>query len=180
LRTRKREMRGDGTNYHERLGLKRISRASQFAIPDTAGTSPDPVCNYTNTTSSHPDQASRTHDFSYPLVFSTSFSPLSSISVFLVHNSTIITEHKVKSSLSISLCHDHELNWVKAYTEHSIHWVEHPPNIVCLPWILMITRWPLNVASASGVPPYTIDYHQPALHDSSKVKSHFHIPTVAS
>jgi len=71
-------------------------------------------------------------------------------------------------------------HWVKAYTEHSIHWVQHPPRSVCLPCILMITSWPLNVASASGVPPYTIDYHQPALHDSSKVKSHFYIPTVGS
>jgi len=39
---------------------------------------------------------------------------------------------------------------------------------------------PLNVASASGMPPYMIDRHQPALHESSKVKSPCHIPTVAS
>jgi hypothetical protein len=37
LRTRKRETRGDGTNHHEKLGLKRISDASQLTIPDTAG-----------------------------------------------------------------------------------------------------------------------------------------------
>ena len=55
-----------------------------------------------------------------------------------------------------------------AYTKYSIHWV---PKIVCLPFILMITSWPLNVASASVVPPYTIDHHQPALHEGSKVKS---------
>ena len=61
-----------------------------------------------------------------------------------------------------------------AYTEYSIHWVQHPPRIVCLPFILIITIWPLNVASASGVPCYMIDRHQPALHDSSKVKSHSH------
>jgi hypothetical protein len=29
------------------------------------------------------------------------------------------------------------------------------------------------------VPPYTIDRHQPAVHESSKVKSHGHIPRVA-
>jgi len=42
-------MRGDGTNHHETLGLERISCASQFTIPDTAGMSPDPACNYTHT-----------------------------------------------------------------------------------------------------------------------------------
>jgi len=44
----------------------------------------------------------------------------------------------------------------------------------------MITSWPLKVASASGIPPYTSDRHQPALHESSKVKSPCHIPTVVS
>jgi len=44
----------------------------------------------------------------------------------------------------------------------------------------MITSRPLNVAPASGVPPCTIDRHQPALHESTKVKSCCHIPTVAS
>ena len=116
-------MTGDGTYHHEKLGLKRISCASQCTIPNTAGTSTDPACNYTNATSSQTDQASRTNDFSYPLVFSTSFSSLSPISVFLVHNSTIITEHKVKSSLSISLCHDHELTLSK-----SIHRAQHTLN----------------------------------------------------
>jgi len=118
LRTRKREMRGDGGNHHEKLGLRRISCASQFTIPDTAGTSPDPACDFTDTRSSQPNQASRTPDFSYPLVFSTSFSSSSPISIFLVHNSTIIAEHKVKSSLSISPCHDHELTPSTAYTEY--------------------------------------------------------------
>ena len=60
-------------NHHEKLGLKRISCASQFTIPDTAGTTPDMTCNYTNTRSSQPNEASRTPDFSYPLVSSTSF-----------------------------------------------------------------------------------------------------------
>jgi len=66
-----REMRGDGGNHHEKLGLKKISCASQFTIPDTAGTSPDLECNYTDTRSSQPNQASCTTDFSYPLVSST-------------------------------------------------------------------------------------------------------------
>jgi hypothetical protein len=125
LRTRKREMRGYEGNHHEKLGLKRIPCASQLTIPDTAGKSPDPVCHYTDTRPSQPNQASRTRDFSYPLVFSISFSSSSPISVFLVHNSTIIAEHKVKSSLSISPCHDHELTPSKAYTEHCIQRVLH-------------------------------------------------------
>jgi len=128
LRTRPREMRGDGGNHHEKLGLKRISCASQFTIPDTAGTSPDPACNYTETRSSQPNQASWIPDFSYPFVSSTSFSSSSPISLFLVHNSNIITEHKVKSSLSISPCHDHELTQSTAYTEYSIHLVQHTPS----------------------------------------------------
>jgi len=56
----------------------------------------------------------------------------------------------------------------------SWHRVQHPPKIVCLPFILMITSWPLNIASASGVPPYTIDPHLPTLYESWKVKSHSH------
>ena len=138
LRTRKREMRGYGGNHHEKLGLKRIQCASQLTIPDTAGKSPDPACDYTDTMLLQPNQASRTRDFSYPLVSSTSFSSSSPISLFLVHNSTIIAEHKVKSSLSISPCHDHELTPSKAYTEHCIQRVLHHPKIVCLPFILMI------------------------------------------
>jgi len=37
-------------------------------------------------------------------------------------------EHKVKLSLSISPCHHHELTLSAAYTECSIHWVQHTPS----------------------------------------------------
>jgi len=138
LRTRKREMRGDGGNHHEKLELERIACACQFTIPSMAGTSPNPACNYTDTRSCQPNQASHTPDFSYPLGSSTSFSSSSPISLFLIHNSTIIAEHKVKSSLSISPCHDHELTLSTAYTEYSIHRVQsyteysiHPRLFVC-------------------------------------------------
>jgi len=117
--------RGDLTNHPEKPGLKRISCASQFTIPDTAGTNPDPACNEIDPRSSQPNQASRTPGFSYPLVSSTSFSSSSPISLFLIHISTIIAEHKVKSSLSISPWHDHELTPSTAYTEYSIHRVQH-------------------------------------------------------
>jgi len=78
------------------------------------------------------------------------------ISLFLVHNSTIIAEHEVKSSLSISPCHDHELTTSTAYTEYSIHRVQHTPKIVRLACILMIMSRPLNVALASDVPPWDL------------------------
>ena len=94
----------------------------------TAGMSPDRACNYTDTRSSEPNQASHTRDFSYPLVSSASFSSSSPMSLFLAHNSTIIAEHNVKSSLSISQCHDHELTPSTASTEYSIHREQHTPN----------------------------------------------------
>jgi len=56
-------------------------------------------------------------------------SHLDSPSLFsLIHNSTIIAEYNVKSSLSISPCHDHELIPSTAYTEYSIHRVQHTPS----------------------------------------------------
>ena len=175
--TRKREMRSVGTNRHEKLRCEILSCASKCAIPDTACTSPDPACSTTGTRPPQPNQASCTLDISRPLVSSTAFSSSTPISDFLVHNSTIIAEHKVKSSFCICPCHDHELTPSTAYTEYSIHRV---PKIVCLPFILMITSSPLNVGSASGVPMSTINRHQPALHESSTVKSPCHILTVAS
>jgi hypothetical protein len=96
-----------------------------------AGTSPYPACNYTDTRSSLPNQANCILDFSYLLVSSTSFSSSFPISLFLVHNSTIIAEHKVKSSLSISSCHEHELTQSTAYIEYNIHRVQHTPSTVC-------------------------------------------------
>ena len=130
LSTRKTEIRG-GANHHK-LGLKRIWYASQFTIPDTAGTSPDPASNDTDTMSSKPNQASRTPDFLAPLIssISLSFSPTSLPS---------LQEHKVKSSLSISPYHHHELAPSPAYTECSIHRVQRTPKIVCRPFIFSIS-----------------------------------------
>jgi len=48
------------------------------------------------------------------------------------------------------------------------------------PFILTIMSWPLDVASASGVPPSKTVRLQPALHGSKQVKSPRHIPMVAS
>jgi hypothetical protein len=64
LSTRKREIRGDGGNHHEKLELEKILCASQLTIPDMAGMIPDPASNTIDTGSSKPNQASRTPDFS--------------------------------------------------------------------------------------------------------------------
>jgi len=64
LSTRKREIRGDGGNHHEKLGLERISCGTESTIPDTADTSPDLAGNITDMGFSKLNQASRTTDFS--------------------------------------------------------------------------------------------------------------------
>jgi len=132
-------MRGDGGNHDEKQELKKISCASQFTIPSMAGISLDPAGHYTGTRSSKPNYSSHTTDFSYLVVSSIAFSSSSPITLFLVHNSTIIAEHKVDSSLSISACHDPELTPSTAlhqvqhtpsaaYTEYSIHRVQYTPS----------------------------------------------------
>jgi len=98
-------MREDGGDLHGNLGLKRISCASQFTIPEMAGMTADRAGDNINTRSSKPHQPSGTPGFPVPLVSSISFSSSSPIPLLLVHHSTIIAEHKVKSSLSICRCH---------------------------------------------------------------------------
>jgi hypothetical protein len=180
LRMRKREMRGHGGNHHEKLELKRISCGSQFAIPNMAGTSSDPVCINTNTWSSQSNQARCTPNLSYPLVFYTSFS--SSFPFLSLSSSTLPSSQNTKLSHPSLFLHAIIISWhwVQTYTEYSIHWVQHPPKIVCLPFSLMITSWARNVVSASGVPPYMIDCHQSAFNESSEVKSSCYIHMVAS
>jgi len=129
-------MRVDGWNHHQKLGLKRISCGSQFTILDMADTSPNPVGNYMDMRS-NPNQASCTPDIAYPLISSISFSSSSPICLFLVYNSTIIVEYIAKSSLSISPYHYHELTLEysitpsAAYTECSMHRVQHAPSAAC-------------------------------------------------
>jgi len=120
-------MRGAEATQHEKLGLKRIAYASQFTFPDKVGMCPDVRCINTDMMSSRPNQASYTPNFLYPLVSSTLFSPSSPICLFVIHDSTIVAEPKVSSSLSISPCH-HELTLSTAYTEYSIHQIQHTPN----------------------------------------------------
>jgi len=60
------------------------------------------------------------------------FRPFPLISLFLVLNSTIILEHKVKSSVPILWCHNQESTLSTASTEYSILWVQHHLKIDCL------------------------------------------------
>ena len=57
------EMGGDGTNNHDELGRERISCASQFNIPDTAGLSLNPACHHSVSRASQPNQSGRAPDF---------------------------------------------------------------------------------------------------------------------
>ena len=120
LSTRMREIRGDGGIHHEKLGLKRFSCASHFTITNTADLSPDPAGNNTDTRSCKPNQASRNPDISGLLVSSISFSSSSPISLFLVHNSTIIARTQ---SQVISLYLSMPSSWVN--TECILHQVQH-------------------------------------------------------
>jgi len=122
------EKERDEAYHHETQRLGEFRVRVNITIPDMPRKSPNQVWNYTYTRSSPPNQACRTPDFAYRLVSSTFFSSSSPISVFLVHNSTIIAEYKFKSSLCISPCHDHEITPNTAYIEYNIHRVLHTPS----------------------------------------------------
>jgi hypothetical protein len=109
-------------------GTWRISYTSQFTIPRTTRTRTNQTCNNSDSMSATPNKVSCTPCISYLLISSKLLSSSSSASLFLVHNSTIIADHKVKSSLSLSPCHHHALTLSTAYTEYSIHQVQHMPS----------------------------------------------------
>jgi len=171
------------------MGTERILCVSQFTIPNTAGRSPDLVFNYTAMRSSQLNLSNNTPEFSHSLASSTSFS---SSSLHPSHSRPLQSSQITKLSHPSLSLHAMIMSWhpVQAYTEYSIHWAQHTPSpayteysipmFVCLPFILMITSWPLNVASAPGVPPYTINGLQLSRHEHWNVKSPCHIPTILS
>ena len=124
LRMRHREMRQYKGKRHENLRCKRIMCTSHFTIHNTAGPSSVRACNYAKTRSSQHNRAYHALDFWYPHVLSTSLSSSSPMSLIVVHNSTIISEHKGKSFLSLSPRHDLELSTSTAWTGYSIQWVQ--------------------------------------------------------
>jgi len=140
LRTRKREMIRDRGNRHQKLGLREFR--VRVNLPSPIWQVRVPIRLVITPKWGLPNQIRHivhliSHIRSYPPYRSQLHPP----SVFLVHNCTILAEYKVMSSFSIFPCHDHELTLCTAYTEYSIHWIQHPPKIACLSFILMITRW---------------------------------------
>jgi hypothetical protein len=71
------------------------------------------------------------------------------ISLCPVHNSPIIAEHKVKSSLSIPPCHNHQLTPSTAYTEYSIHNVQHTPSTAYTNYIIHQVQHTPSTASTN-------------------------------
>jgi len=117
LRTRQREIGGDGTKNQEKRGLKRKSCASQYTMRGMAGRSLDPACNSTNTRSSQPNGSSPNPDFSYPLV---SFTSLSSSSPSLpMWSTTPPSSQNTKLCYTSPSLHAMIMSW---------HWVRHTPS----------------------------------------------------
>ena len=116
LSTRKREIREDVGNHHEKLGLHINLCASQLTIPKTAGTSPNSAGNISDTGSCKPNLQLLlllSHRGLHP-PYSSHLHPPSA--TFLSTTLPSLEEHKVKSSLCISLCHNHEVTPSTAYT----------------------------------------------------------------
>jgi hypothetical protein len=134
LRMRKREMTGYGWNHYENLGLKRISCASQFTIPDTAGTNPNQACYEVFRTKSGK---------SYPCILISDrilHIVLILIPYLSLSRPQLYHQHRTQSKV-ITLCFFMSGSWVDTeysipqvqhtlstvYTEHSIHQVQHIP-----------------------------------------------------
>jgi hypothetical protein len=148
-----------------------------ITISNMVGTSPNLVSNYSDMRFSQPNQASCTIDCSFPLVSSTSFSSSSPISLFLVHTSIIITEHKVMSSVSISPCHNPELTLSTAYTEYNIHLVQHTLSTVYPQYSIHSVQYILSTPSTQDflsslhshnyqlTPEWSFSFQHASLHD---------------
>jgi len=128
LSTRKREIRGDGGDHHEKQGLTELrvrvnwpSLIRPVWVPIRRVTTL--IRGLLNPITQVIPLISRSR--SYPSYHSHLHLPSLSFSSTTLPSSQ---EHKVKSSLPISPCHDHELTLSAAYTECSIHRVKHTPS----------------------------------------------------
>jgi hypothetical protein len=121
LTTRKREIRANGGNHDVIRRLDRISCASQFNITLMPGTSLDREGNTPNQRSFKPNCTIRTPGFSHLHVFFTSFTAASTNTVIPIYNWTTMVEHKVMSSLYLSMPGS------SVDTEYSILWIPHTP-----------------------------------------------------
>jgi len=93
---RKRQIREDGGNWHEKLGLQSISRLFQFTIPIMAGVTADPPGKDNITQTCITDLAGCTPDFSYWLVSSISYTSSFPISL---SRSTLYHHHRTQSEI---------------------------------------------------------------------------------
>jgi len=183
LTTRRREISSDGANHHDKLGLRHF--CVQVNLPSPIRQVQVLIRHVITLIQGLPSQIMQVvplicHFRLYPPHHPHLHPPSVSFSCTTQPSSrnTELSHPSWSLNAMIMSC-----QWVQhtpsaAFTEYSIHWVQHTCKIVCLAFILKMTSWPLNVAAASGLPPYRIDRHQPGLHESSKVKSHCHIPTV--
>jgi len=180
LCTRKRAIGGDGENHPVKLGLRnfhvRVNWPSPIRqVPVLIRRVITPICGLLNPIRQVVFLIS--HSRSYPSYHSHLHPPSLCFSFTTLPSSQ---EHKVKSSLSITPCHHHELTLSAAYTEYSIYQVQHTPKIVGCPFFLTISSWPPNVALASYVPPSWLTGTSQFSIGASTVKSPRHIPTVSS
>jgi len=149
-------IRADGGNHHEELGLRefrvRFNRPSPIRqVHVLIWRELTPIRGLPNLIRQVIPLISHIH--SYPPYHSHLHPPSLS---FL--STTQSSSQDTKLSHSTLSLHDMIMIW---------HRVQHPPEIVCLPFIRMSTSWPLNVESVSSVRPYTIDRHPPTLYESS-------------
>jgi len=126
--TRKREMRGNGIRYSEKLELKRNWSAGHVTMSNLAGITSDPAGQHTASCYSSHTHTSHTPKFPHSFKSSLYCSHFHLISLFFVHNFVIITKFKVQLYLSRSPCHDYKFTPSTASTKYSIHQVQHPPS----------------------------------------------------
>jgi len=86
-------------------------------------------------------------------------SHLHSLSVFLVHNSTIIAELKIKSSLTTPIYNDTEKMASTVYADYSIHWVQHTMGRASTHDCLA----PLHLHDEALTPECTVSFQFPSL-----------------
>jgi len=129
LSTRKREIRGDEGNHHEKLGLREFR--VQVNWPSPMWQVPVPIWLVITLIQGLLNPIRQvvlliSHSCSLPPYRSHLHPPSLSFSSTTLPSSQ---QHNVKSSLSISPCHHHELTMSAAYTEYSIHlWLSVVPS----------------------------------------------------
>jgi hypothetical protein len=119
FRTRITERRGDAGSHCETLRCNKVPPVSAFTICDMVGMHPNPASINTNAMSSELSIESHTPEFSSRLIISDWLLSPSPISLGRPQQ-TIITEHNVNPSISITWCHYHNLTPCTSETHYTI------------------------------------------------------------